>query len=324
MMRRINGLNLVGRTGDGKSTFGNLLLQHSEGSAQMPNVFGEGAGAASHTHEPKAQVTTNQAIGSFQIQDFAGLMDTGGVAQDEVNIRKIVEFIRPQGTTKAFILVINEQAPRFDAGMQDAVKLLYDSFGPLMMRNCAVVFTRAYGVRSPQYARRYLAEEVLPIMATRGMLSTRSMPCWQVNSRPEDLLMIGASQERVDQVHTQNRQTVLEILRWAAALDDLDVSGAVIGEYDDQRRIRENDQKMAEVEAQVIQARKEGDEAKAKTLEEHALRLQAEVDAANANVRAAQADAARAQAEAARASDNGSGFFGFLGQIVGLVVKAVL
>ncbi len=67
--------------------------------------------------------------GDVDVIDTPGLMDTAGVVEDEANLRQIIDGARRRPFLNAVIVVVNEQAPRFDDGMQSAVKLLVDSFG---------------------------------------------------------------------------------------------------------------------------------------------------------------------------------------------------
>eukprot|EP01035_Chromulina_nebulosa_P023649 gene23649-30667_t len=224
----------------------------------MPQEFGESNSALSHTHEPKSVLA-----GEFRINDFPGLLDSGGVEQDEKNIRQIVEYIRPQGSTKAFILIINEQAPRFDSGMQDAIKLLYDSFGPLMLGNCGFVFTRSYGTYSHEEVQRHV-QEILALFGLRGMHASH-VPFWQVNNHPDQL-------------------------RLMAALAPLDVNGAIIAQYDDQKRINEANNAIQLLNDQIATAHQEGDLARAQLLEMNKALQEQQLEINNNRMRIAEAE----------------------------------
>jgi GTP-binding protein EngB required for normal cell division len=99
---------ILGRTGDGKSSFGNLLAALLGHSGRAP--FSEGSSSFSHTADPSWIV-----IGDTMIVDLPGLCDTGGVEMDEKNIPKIVTFLKGIGRVNAFVHVVNEASPRFDA-----------------------------------------------------------------------------------------------------------------------------------------------------------------------------------------------------------------
>jgi hypothetical protein len=138
-------------------------------------------------------------------------------------------------------------------------------------------------------------------MAKRGMQEYH-IPFYQVDSHPEKKVLWGVTPEAIQAAHTKNRETVMEILRWTAALNPIDVSTAVIGEYEDQRRIREAQEMITRVQAEAEQARADGDVAKAKLLDEQTARHKAELEAEKARVKAAEAEA-----RAAYASTRGGG-----------------
>lgn len=221
----------VGRTGDGKSAFCNLVSRNL-GSAAPP--FLESAGAGSHTHQPLGH--TSQDVTVF---DTPGLMDTGGVAQDEVNIRVMVEVARAERSVSAFFLTVSEGSPRFDDGMQNAVKLLADSFGPPMLARLGIVFTNAIGRRSKEQAVR-TAAEITALISGRAGVPLSHLPCWQVDCHPEELGSLGVPSEVITARAAMTDAAVVELLRWARANHPLDTSDAVIGEYEQRRIARES------------------------------------------------------------------------------------
>merc|ERR1712008_494158 len=75
--------------------------------------------------------------------------DTGGVSQDEANIQKIVETVRHEGFVNALLLVVNEECPRFDDGMQNAVKLVVDSFGENSVHRLGILY-ESHGQEIPK------------------------------------------------------------------------------------------------------------------------------------------------------------------------------
>ena len=167
---------VIGRTGDGKSALCNLISRRL-GMPQDP--FQESDSALSHTHAP-AQCQ----VGTLLVKDTPGLMDSGGVDKDETNIRLIVEDLRAGGYVNACVLVINEQAPRFDSGMQDAVKLIVDSFGAGCLGHLGFVFTKAFGQTTPEGAQSK-ASEFAGVISNRTHAAVAHIPAWQVDSHPE-------------------------------------------------------------------------------------------------------------------------------------------
>eukprot|EP00731_Ephydatia_muelleri_P005190 Em0002g1366a len=172
-------------------------------------IFQSSSAVYSHTHDQEIWASMNPTI---KLMDTPGLMDTGGVVRDEDNIAKIVQHVSTLGYVNGFILVVNEQAPRFDGGMQDAVKLLVDSFGPLCLRNFAIVYNRAFGIVSPSESAKRTAEYTEMIM-NRTAIPINHLPSWQ---------------------------------------NPVDTTGAVIGEYEQRRKAREEEEKRKEADARRI------------------------------------------------------------------------
>lgn len=130
----LKNLVAIGRTGDGKSAFCKRFAAFLGHTGSVP--FADSQSSHSHTHDP--------AIFEYEgwrIVDTPGLMDTDGLEKDEENLEKIVTTLRNLGEINLFVLVVNYGNHRFDHGMQDAIKLFYDSFGPNFIKNLAVVFT---------------------------------------------------------------------------------------------------------------------------------------------------------------------------------------
>eukprot|EP00731_Ephydatia_muelleri_P005204 Em0002g1380a len=211
-------------------------------------IFQSSSAVYSHTHDPEIWASMNPTI---KLMDTPGLMDTGGVVRDEDNIAKIVQHVSTLGYVNGFILVVNEQAPRFDGGMQDAVKLLVDSFGPLCLRNFAIVYNRAFGIVSPSESAKRTAEYTEMIM-NRTAIPINHLPSWQVDCEPEWLRSIGLTEEKItDRIFMRDR-TLDEIIRWARAKNPVDTTGAVIGEYEQRRKAREEEEKRKEADARRI------------------------------------------------------------------------
>ena len=110
---------VVGRTaaGDGKSTLCNTIIKVMGHTA---SPFAESALASSHTHKPES---CNNYGTDIMIMDTPGLMDSHGIERDEHNIKLIVEEVSKCRSISSivFVVYINEQADRFDDGMQKAI-----------------------------------------------------------------------------------------------------------------------------------------------------------------------------------------------------------
>ena len=183
--------------------------------------------------------------------DTPGLMDTGGVVKDEDNIAKIVKHVSALGYVNGFILVVNEQAPRFDAGMQDAVKLMVDSFGPKCLGNMGIVYTRATGTISPAESVNRTAEYT-KLIAARAAIPIGHLPSWQVDCKPTELRKLGVPEESINDRIVKRDSTLDEIIRWARAKIPVDTKDAIIGEYEQRKRAREEQEKRKEEEAKRI------------------------------------------------------------------------
>jgi len=133
-VQEIKNVVAIGRTGDGKSAFCNRFAAFLGYSGKI--TFIDSQTATSHTHEP-----VDLEYNGWRIVDTPGLMDTDGVQKDELNLTKIVAKLRDLGKVHLFVLIVNFGNHRFDHGMQDAIKLFYDSFGSGFLDNLAIVFT---------------------------------------------------------------------------------------------------------------------------------------------------------------------------------------
>ena len=134
---------VIGRTGDGKSTLCNFMMRCL---GCNKNYFSESATGDSHTHDPLCK-----SVNKFTIIDTPGLLDTMGIEKDTENLKKIVAIGKEIKYVNTIVLVFNAQAPRFDSGMKDAVKLLIDSFGPDVVNKMAFVFTKVKGTEKQDY-----------------------------------------------------------------------------------------------------------------------------------------------------------------------------
>ena len=176
-----------------------------------------------------------------KVTDTPGLMDTNGVEKDEENISKIVRYVRA-------LVSVNEQADRFDSGMQDAVKLLVDSFGPTCMNNMGIVFTKAYGVISSEISRKRAAQ-IAELITKRTGFTVPYIPSWQIDCKPEEIATtFGLPQSEIAKRTTKRDDTLKEVLRWAWGNNPIDTTGATVAEYEQRRLAREAEEKREEAE----------------------------------------------------------------------------
>ena len=97
---------LVGRTGDGRTAACAALHRLLNSTAPNPFLSSEGA-------EPLSAI-----VDGLEIIDMPGLLSTGGLTQDEENLRKIVAKARSRPSLNALVLVVNGQCDRLDASFQ--------------------------------------------------------------------------------------------------------------------------------------------------------------------------------------------------------------
>ena len=240
-----------------------------------PEVFVESSGVESETRG-----TLAVEIRDLMIRDTCGLLDTTGVAQDEINIASIAQAVRQDEYVNAIILVLNEQACRFDDGMQCAVKLLVDSFGPGCLGNLGIVFTKANGFVTAEKSRE-TAAGIARCISRRTGVPSEFIPSWQVDSHPEHLARLRVPQDVIMEQTRLSEQAVDDMLRWIRTKPRYSTKDAVAAEYE-QRAEAKRQEQLRLVADQARQA--------------------AEANAAAANERARQAEAA-----AAAARNNGGG-----------------
>jgi len=190
---------VIGRTGDGKSTLCNSILEVLK---HPTKPFSESSSAKSHTHEPMKCTVERPDLQDIMIMDTPGLMDSDGVEKDEMNIQLIVEAVSACESISSFILVVNEQANRFDDGMQNAVKLFVDSFGPESLNHMGIMFTKAMGPEKPPGSadsRQKRTEEITTLIKKRtGIDIRKAFPSWRCDSHPENMAVWGVPQDKID------------------------------------------------------------------------------------------------------------------------------
>jgi hypothetical protein len=159
-------------------------------------------------------------------------MDNKGLEKDEENVVEIVKYLIREGFVNGFVLVVNEQAPRFDGPMQDAVKLLVDTFGPGMLHHMGILFTRSTH-RTVEESVQYVKQHFVPALKAKTGYNIAFLPSWQVENHPEQLAggLLGVSQETVEKFHARNRNSVKQLKNWASAKPALDVSNTKPGQY---------------------------------------------------------------------------------------------
>jgi len=163
----------------------------------------------------------------MKFTDTPGLLDSQGTKEDAVNIRNIVQYFKSLGAMNAFLIVLNEQSVRFDSGMQDAIKLIVDSFG-------SGVLCQDHTPSAPGPSNKHR-----PVLGKSASLSqpgpghcVPELPCWQVDCHPEILAAIGVPEDRIHALKQRTSVAVHDILQWARVQPPFQTEQAVAADYD--------------------------------------------------------------------------------------------
>lgn len=221
---------LMGRTGDGKSTLGNSLAEHL-GVKRAP--FATSDAAVSHT-----QATASILAQGVNINDSPGLMDTMGKDEDAAKIRAIVAYLMFLGYINALILVINEQAPRCDSSLQDAIKLLLDCFGNRVVGHIGLAFTRSIGLKTAEASRAWV-RECCRLLSERTGYQVPEFPSWQLDLKPEAMALLGVPAERIEESKQRTNQALFDMLQWARTKPEMPTADMVAADYDHVRELKE-------------------------------------------------------------------------------------
>eukprot|EP01035_Chromulina_nebulosa_P023650 gene23650-30668_t len=252
----------LGRTGDGKSSFCNLFVQMMENLPSIPTIFEERDSALSCTYtinERKIDVSNTVII------DSPGLLDTSGNTQDEVNLNVIVQHARSSKIVSAFLLIMNEQVIRFDGGMQKSFKILYDSFGPKLLNNLGIVFTRSFSGKTAQDSQKVVRDSIIPKINELIGSNLSHIPSWQVDCHPENFSSI-ASPMFIGALSARNKTAIHEIQRWAQSLASVDTSSVSKGQYESIKKLKELEIKRIEAQRRLEEENRKTAAAKAALL----------------------------------------------------------
>jgi hypothetical protein len=254
---------LVGVTGSGKSALASLIVRAVGGNDDDVLEFASSDGPDACTRQVVARVVST-TFGAVRVIDTPGLMDADGPVKDEEHIRVIVRHVKELGHVSALVLVVNEQCSRVDRPLVNTVKLFVDSFGDAVLRNLAVVYTRASGLRTRHDAR--VATDALcahvsartgfdrcadggadvrgnggPSRSVQSALShllrevemedasSLHVPCFQVDCFPQLLRMYGAAPAHIARVHAQTLLEVEDLLRFATNTTAVSTQDATYG-----------------------------------------------------------------------------------------------
>jgi len=125
---------ILGSTGSGKSSMGNLLSKSS--------VFKASSEANSCTFD--TAFTTyfdTQTNKYFKIIDTPGLGDSRGTKYDTQNIANMAKCLKNEKFINAFLIVFNGSHPRFDEQLKGVLDIFIAMFGSDFFKNTMLVFS---------------------------------------------------------------------------------------------------------------------------------------------------------------------------------------
>lgn len=224
----MSNIHLCSYTGSGKSSLGNAILANL-GCFENPfnissDVHSQGETTIIFTHE------------SIKIFDHCGLSDSK--QRDEELMKNSIKAFKSESSMNALLLVLNEQIPRFDNSMQDALKLIVDSLGVDVLKYTGIVFTRCFGNIKKESARK-TSEQISNILCTRIGIKPIVLPFWQVDLFPEQLQAIGVPEYKIIEKQNERNQTLSEIIRWCKSNSNYSTS-AMVAQLPEHKRQTQN------------------------------------------------------------------------------------
>ena len=199
----------IGKTGDGKSAFGNLFLdKQSFLTSSNPDSCTSTTSSAENT------VSDMQRI----YIDTQGLDDTKGL--DDANVKQMINFLRNwEPGVNAIGIVINGQCPRIDQGTKRLLKLIHVFFNNNDIWNSVfIVFTKWYKnlmTEEEKAERRKYAEEVRKIPNyCIGYNANPQIPCFFVDAKRD-----------LSKIDYDTKQEITQINAFAYGLKPISTKG---------------------------------------------------------------------------------------------------
>ena len=131
-------LLLIGKTGDGKSTLGNFLL--NDGKEHFKPY---------DTSESGTQTSVAEKVGNLTIIDTPGLLDSSNQAGDKnvdaEHYKEMINLIKKRQNLKGILIIKDSNNIRFSSDIQEMIKVMCNTFdNPKIFKNVAFVFTKFY------------------------------------------------------------------------------------------------------------------------------------------------------------------------------------
>ncbi|KAF8326954.1 hypothetical protein F5887DRAFT_968193 [Amanita rubescens] len=185
---------LVGETGTGKTTllslFANVLAGRSPSEFKPGHIQGNEAGGEenqSQTESAKIYELESQNGIKVRILDTPGLVDTRGIAQDELHKADIAKVIQESVTSvNAVIILTNGTVKRLTVTTDYALSTLSSMFPRTLAYNIGIMFTCAVGRLRCHFRSQSLPEALRGIKGNQFILDN-PVAMWQrLNEISED------------------------------------------------------------------------------------------------------------------------------------------
>ena len=195
---------LLGKTGNGKSTLGNFLLNE--------NQFKISGNLESETVDSLMGVNYKE---DFCVIDTPGLNDSKG--RDQIHYENIIKYIRDKYIT-SFLLVFNFQDTRLSSDLQELIKIYCNIFNFNIFNHMGLVFTKAFAKNEEilnsliSKKKNIFVKDVKNIIENFFNRSLKNdLPCFFVD----------ADLEEIDDYSSEERE---KIIKWAKNSSEADVN----------------------------------------------------------------------------------------------------